>query len=78
MRLNHGRLTFIYFFTLSKGIYDAQSFLGYVLSTKLSFRILFPLTSCAHPSQESMMNRRQTWVANKMRNVLVRECISEA
>jgi len=26
-----------YFFTLSKGIDDAQSFLGYVLSTKLFF-----------------------------------------
>jgi len=35
------------FFTLSKGIDVAQSFLGYVLSTKLFFRILFSSASRA-------------------------------
>jgi len=41
MRLTiKGGLLF-YFFTLSKGTDDAQSFLGYVLSTNLFFRILF-------------------------------------
>jgi len=42
-----------YFFTLSKGIDDAQS-LGYVLSTKLFFRIRFSSASRAHPSQEEL------------------------
>jgi len=41
-----------YFLTLSKGIGDAQSFLGYVLPTRVSFRIRFSLASRAHPSQE--------------------------
>jgi len=41
-----------YFFSLSKGIDDTQSFLGYVWSTKLSFHILFSSASRAHPSQE--------------------------
>jgi len=40
------------FFTLSKGIDDAQSFLGYVLSTKFLFRIRFSSASRARPSQE--------------------------
>jgi len=43
-----------YFFSLAKGISDAQSFLGYVLLTKLSFRILFSSTSRLHPSQEEL------------------------
>jgi len=43
-----------YFFTLSKGIEDAQSFLGYVLSNKLSFPVLFSLASRAHPSQQGL------------------------
>jgi len=40
-----------YFFTLSQGLDDAQSFFGYVLSAKLFFRIGFSLASRAHPSQ---------------------------
>jgi len=43
-----------YFFTLAKGIDDAQSFLGYVLSTELFFRIRFSSASRAHPSQEGL------------------------
>jgi len=39
------------FFTLSKDVDDAQSFLGYVFSTKLFFRIRFSSASRAHPSQ---------------------------
>jgi len=35
------RLIFLYFFTLSKVIDDVETFLGYVLSTKFFFRILF-------------------------------------
>ena len=45
---NQGRLTF---FTLSKGIDDAQSFLGYVSSNKFFFRIRFSSATRAHPSQ---------------------------
>jgi len=41
-------------FTLSKGIDDAQSFLGYVLSNKFFFRIRFPSASRANPSQEGL------------------------
>jgi len=48
---NQGRLTCFNFFTLSKGIDDAQSFLGYVLSTKFFFCIRFSSASHAHPSQ---------------------------
>jgi len=33
---------YIFFVTLSKCLDDAQSVLGYISSTKLSFRILFP------------------------------------
>ena len=51
---NQGQLTFLIFFTLSKGIDDAQCFLGYVLSTKLFFRIRFSSASRAHPSQEGL------------------------
>ena len=43
-----------YFFTLSKGRDDAKSFLGYVLSTKLSFRIQFSLASIAYPSKQEL------------------------
>jgi len=39
------------FFTVSKGIDDPQSFHGYVLSTKLFFRIRFSSATRAHPSQ---------------------------
>ena len=49
------RLTLFFFFTLSKGLDDAQSFLGYVLSTKLSFRILFSSAPRAHPVAENIM-----------------------
>jgi len=46
---------YFYFFTLwGEGIDNAQSFLGYVLSTKLSFRILSSCASRAHPSQEEI------------------------
>jgi len=37
----------LFFFTLSKGVDDAKPFLGYVLSTKLSFHILFSSASLA-------------------------------
>jgi len=75
-----------YLFTLSKAIGDAQSFLDYVLLTKLSFCILFSLASRAHPSQERLRWTEGscsgvsiiTRVANKTRNVLARECISES
>jgi len=46
-----------YFFTVLKGINDAQSCLDYVLerlSTKLSFCILFSSPSRADPSQEGL------------------------
>jgi len=36
------------------GIDDAQSFLGYVLSTIFFFRIRFSSASRAHPSQEEL------------------------
>jgi len=41
-----------YFFTLSKGIDDAQSFLCYVFSNKCFFHIHFSSASHAHPTQE--------------------------
>jgi len=40
-----------YFFTLWKGIDDAQSFLGCVPSTKLLFRIWFFSAARAHPTR---------------------------
>jgi len=46
-----GGLHFL-FFTSSKGIDDAQSFRGYISSTKFVFRIRFSSASRAHPSQE--------------------------
>jgi len=48
-----------YFFTLSKGLDDALSFLHHVLSTKLFFRIRFSSASRAHPGG-IMINRRQS------------------
>jgi len=42
-----GRLKFFCFFTLSKGIDDAQLFIGYVLSTKLFFPIGYSSASRA-------------------------------
>ena len=50
---NQGRLKF-FFFTWSKGRDDVQSFLSYVLSTKLFFRFRFSSASCAHPSQQGL------------------------
>jgi len=41
---NQGWLTFL-FFSLSKGLDDAQSFLGYILLTKHSFHTLFHIFS---------------------------------
>jgi len=43
-----------HFCTLPKGIEYSQSCLGYVLLTKLSFRILFSSASRAHPSPEGL------------------------
>jgi len=43
-----------YFFTLSKGLDDALSFFGCVLSNKLFFGIPFASASRAHPSQEGL------------------------
>jgi len=42
------------FFSLSKSMNNAQSFLGYVFSTKLLFRLRFSSASRAHPSQEGL------------------------
>jgi len=42
------------FSTLLKGIDDTQSFLGYVLSTKIFFRIQVSSASRAHPPQEGL------------------------
>jgi len=44
----------LYFFTLWKGIDNAQSFLGSVLSTELSFHILFSSASRGLQSQEGL------------------------
>ena len=43
-----------YIFLLSKSIDDAQSFHGYVLSTKLLFHIRFSSASRANPPQEGL------------------------
>jgi len=51
MRLKIKAAYIFYFFTLPKGLEDAQSFLDYVLSTKRFFRIRFSSASRAHPSQ---------------------------
>jgi len=53
-------VAYIYFFTLSKGIDDSLSFLGYVLSTKPSFclHVLFSMT-CTYVIGGITMNRRQ-------------------
>jgi len=48
MRLTIRAAYNFYFFTLTKGIDDAQSFLGYVLSTEHFFRIRFSSVSRAH------------------------------
>jgi len=54
MRLKiKGGLHFLFLY-LSKDIDDAQSFPGYVLSTKLPFRIPFSSVPRAHPSQEGL------------------------
>ena len=47
MAYKQGRLNFFCFFTLSKGIDDAQLFIGYVLSTKLFFPIGYSSASRA-------------------------------
>ena len=49
-----------YLFTLSKGTNDARSFLGYVLSTKLSFRILFSAATRALTSVTGGLRRTQS------------------
>jgi len=54
MRLTIRGALLFYFLLLSKDIDDAQSFLGYVLSTKFFFRIRFSSASRAHPSQEEL------------------------
>jgi len=51
---NQERLTFFILFTLSKVTDDAQSFHGYILSTKLFFLIRFSSASRAHPPQEGL------------------------
>jgi len=74
----------IYFFTLLKGTDDTQPFLGYILSTKLSFHIIFSSASHAHPSQKGLWwtEGRSSGVsiimrvANDMQNVLVHEGFS--
>jgi len=67
-----------YFLTLSKGIGDAQSFLGYVLPTRVSFRIRFSCTSVtggiwwteASCGSGSIIDTR---VGNYMGNARIRE-----
>jgi len=62
---NQGRLTieggWLFFISFSKCLDDTQSFLGYVLLTKRSFRIIFPHFSimCTSVTGGIMMNRRQ-------------------
>ena len=48
---NQGRLIRLFLYAI-ESIDDAQSFLRYVFSTTLSFRILLSSASHAHPSQE--------------------------
>jgi len=67
---------YIFFFSLSKCLDDAQSFLGYyVLLTKPSLRIIFPLSRimCTYVTGWIMMHRRQwiiiTRVANQARSM---------
>jgi len=74
---------------LIERIDDAQSLLGYVLSTKLFFRIRFSSASRAHPSQEGLwwtegscsgVSIITTWATNQTGNARVRErreCIPE-
>jgi len=82
---HQGRLTFSV--SLPYRRYRWRSvFLGYVLSTILSFRIIFFSASCCTiVTGGIMMNSRQlqwwsiiTRVANLTRNVLVRKCTSVA
>jgi len=82
----------MFFFSLSK-VYDAQPFLGCVLlTTKLSFCIIFPLfsISCTHTcslhhwrdydEQKAVIVLRASLpgLLIKMHNVLVHEIIPEA
>jgi len=53
------RLTFFYFFPLSKGM--TLSFLGYVLSTKLRSHSVLSSITCTSVAGGIMMNRRQLW-----------------
>jgi len=54
MRLTIRAADIFYFFTLSKGLDDALSFFGCVLSTKLFFGIRFASASRGHTSQEGL------------------------
>jgi len=56
------RVAYIFFFRFSKCLDDTRSFLGYVLLTKPSFRIIFLLFSIMRTSVKGgiMMNRRQS------------------
>jgi len=58
-----GGVHFFISLPLSKGADDAQSFLGYVLSTKLSFRILFSSFTCTSVTGGIMKKRRHVVVA---------------
>jgi len=55
---NQGRLTF-FFFSLSKGLDNSQSFLGYVLLTKLFLLFSITCTGAQFIIGGIMMNRRQ-------------------
>jgi len=48
--IRKGGLHFMFLYLIER----YRWFLGYVLSTKLSFRILFSSASCAHSSQEAL------------------------
>jgi len=50
-----GGLTFVFLYFIERyTIDDAQSFLGYVLSTKFFFHVRFSSASRAHPPQEGL------------------------
>jgi len=54
-----GTLHFLFLYSVKLDIDDAWSFLGYILSIKLSFCISLSSASRAHSSQKIMTNRKQ-------------------
>jgi len=61
---NQGRLILFYFFTLSKAIDNAHSFLGYIFFNQNLFSLSVPFSiMCTSVTEGIMMNRRQFAVA---------------